>query len=124
MGDKIKLEIDMTIATRQLNIRVPPQLVQEVDEIADVEGIDRSAALKRLIAEGIRQWKVEYAVRLYREGRVSKARAAELAGVSLYEMIDLLRERAMPLQYNLMEAREDIRSLLQAAESSSTGIHN
>ncbi|MEW5985943.1 MAG: UPF0175 family protein [Chloroflexota bacterium] len=114
----------MTIATRQLNIRVPPQLVQEVDEIADVEGIDRSAALKRLIAEGIRQWKVEYAVRLYREGRVSKARAAELAGVSLYEMIDLLRERAMPLQYNLMEAREDIRSLLQAAESSSTGIHN
>jgi len=48
-------------------------------------------------------------------GRISKARAAEMAGVSIYEMIDLVRERSITLPYSLGEAMEDIKAMLERA---------
>ena len=36
-------------------------------------------------------WKVACAPRLYREDRITKERAAEIAGVSVYEIFDAVR---------------------------------
>lgn len=57
----------------------------------------------------------DYALRLYREGQVSKSRAAEVAGVSLWEMIDWIEQAEIPSGYTLAEAMEELRRLMTEA---------
>ena len=52
------------------------------------------------------------AVELYREGKLSLGKAAELAGAkSKWEMLLLLRERGVPLDYTAEDAAEDLQTL-------------
>jgi predicted HTH domain antitoxin len=47
------------------------------------------------------------ALELFREGRVSLGRAAELARIGLAEFIDFAAQRGVPLNYTLEELTED-----------------
>lgn len=49
------------------------------------------------------------AIELYREGRVSLGKAAQLAGLSVREFLYELRKRGIPINYTREEAEEDIR---------------
>lgn len=52
------------------------------------------------------------AVELYREGRLSLGKAAELAGTrSKWEMLMLLSERGVPLDYAAIDAEKDLQTL-------------
>ncbi len=52
------------------------------------------------------------AVALYREGRLSLGKAAELAGVrNKWEMILLLDEKGVSLDYDAEDAESDLRTL-------------
>jgi predicted HTH domain antitoxin len=52
------------------------------------------------------------AVGLYREGRLSLGKAAELAGAkSKWEMLMLLNERGVPLDYTAEDAESDLKTL-------------
>ena len=52
------------------------------------------------------------AVALYREGRLSLGKAAELAGVrNKWEMILLLDEKGVPLDYDAADAEVDLSTL-------------
>lgn len=52
------------------------------------------------------------AVELYREGRLSLGKAAELAGVSTkWEMLALLNERNVPIRYTAEDAENDLNTL-------------
>ena len=53
-------------------------------------------------------WKLEHYVRQYGEGRVTLARAARDAGVSLWEMIDYARARKVSAQYDLEDLKRDL----------------
>ena len=52
------------------------------------------------------------AVALYREGRLSLGKAAELAGLrNKWEMILLLDEKGVPFEYDAQDAATDLRTL-------------
>ncbi|MHB8118318.1 MAG: UPF0175 family protein [Methanothrix sp.] len=52
------------------------------------------------------------AVELYREGGLSLGKAAELAGArSKWEMLMLLSERGVPLDYTADDAKKDLQTL-------------
>jgi predicted HTH domain antitoxin len=51
-------------------------------------------------------------LRLYHKGKVSQSRAAEIAGISLWAMIDLINQAALPAAYTLQEAVEEVRQLV------------
>ncbi|MYK41660.1 MAG: hypothetical protein F4049_15755, partial [Gemmatimonadetes bacterium] len=73
-----------------------------------VEQSDRSTTVRRLLSKAIQQWKLEHYVRLYGDGKLTLARAAHEAGVSLWEMIDYARARKVPAQYDLEELQCDL----------------
>jgi len=50
---------------------------------------------------------------LYREGKVSLWKAAKIAGLSLWEMIDLLAREKVLLNYTIEDLREDIEAALE-----------
>ena len=99
----------------QLNVRLAPELAEQIGEITQEEKLARTDVVRRLLSDSVKQWRLEHAIRLYRKGQVTKARAAEMAGVPLYDMHDLIRQRGIPLHYSLDEAREDMRLILERA---------
>ena len=66
---------------------------------------------RRLLSRTIQQWKLEHHVRLYGDGKLTLARAAREAGVSLWEMMDYARARKVPVQYDLEDLQRDVRTI-------------
>ena len=62
----------------------------------------------------LRHWKIEQAVSRFQKQEITLARAAEEAGLSLYEMMDELQRRGIALdQSTPEEARREIQTLLK-----------
>ena len=95
-------------ATRQLNIRIPDNLLEQLELIAIEEQLDRTTVARKILAEGIGQWRLKHALKLYEKGQVTKERAAEMAGVSIYDIMDELRRQGTLAQYSLEDLREDL----------------
>ena len=55
--------------------------------------------------------KIELAVALYSQGRLSIGKARELAGISLWEFRQLLASRCIAPHYDLADFEEDIATL-------------
>ncbi len=91
-----------------ITIRVPKELRDELEEVARLLGKDKSDIVREILAEGLREKRVEYALRLYREGRVSLWKAARIAGATLWEMIEALGRYGVEVQYTLEDALKDI----------------
>ncbi len=55
--------------------------------------------------------KVEIAIHLYAQGRLSIGKARELAGMTLWEFRQLLASRRIPPHYDVADLDEDITTL-------------
>lgn len=56
------------------------------------EHVEKSSAVRRLLYEALRKWRVEYALKLLSEGRVTISKAAQIAGVDIWEFITKVKE--------------------------------
>ena len=101
-----------TTQSNQINLRVPDEVVSDLDALAEQGRASRIDLARQILLEGIARRKRDLALRLYREGKVSKSRAAETAGVSLWEMMDMIDQAALPTAYTLQDAVEDVRRLV------------
>ncbi len=54
---------------------------------------------------------VKRSVRLYTEEKVSMWKAAQLAGISFYEMMTEIKRHGVPLQYGVEDFEADIKTL-------------
>jgi predicted HTH domain antitoxin len=104
--------MDTTTKSTQINLRVPDEVASDLDALAEQERASRIDLARQILLEGIAHRKRDLALRLYREGKVSKSRAAEIAGISLWEMMDLIDQAALPTTYTLQEAVEEMRRLV------------
>ena len=59
----------------------------------------------------MQEWKLEHDARLCGDGRVSLARAAKEAGVSLWEMMDYASTRKLAAQYDRADFARDLKVL-------------
>lgn len=98
--------------TRTINLRVPDQVVSELDALAKQEHASRVALTRQILLDGLAHRRHATALRLYSEGKVSKSRAAEIAGISLWEMMDMIDQAILPSAYTLQEAVEEVRRLV------------
>ncbi|MEM1985985.1 MAG: UPF0175 family protein [Nitrososphaeria archaeon] len=94
-----------------VSARLPKEKVRFIEKIAEEEKVDKSTILERALEHYIREWRVEKAVELYKDGAVTLSRAAEIADVSVWEMIDLLAQKKIVLQYDVEDFLEDLKAL-------------
>ncbi len=81
--------------TKLTTVRLPENVVKALDERAKEEKTDRTNALRKLLEEAIKVWKVEQAANLYKKGNVSLSVAAKMAELSVGEMMDELVKRGV-----------------------------
>ena len=88
--------------------RVPSDVVEDLRKLERVEHLDRSAAVRKALYSGLRTWKLDYAATLYRDNRVTLARASEEAGVPIRELMEYLHQHKIPMQYDLDDFEHDL----------------
>jgi len=95
--------------------RLPEDLLKDLEMIEKLEQTDRSTTVRKLLYRAVGQWKREYYAKQYGEGKISLPKAAEHAGVSLWEMMDYTRQKKIAAQYDLEDFRKDVQSVLRRA---------
>jgi len=94
-----------------ISLRLPHDTVRKLDEIAGKEGKDRSTLIRELLEHGVREKDIEHAIELYRSGRATGWKAAQIAGVSLWNFYRLLSEKGILIQYSEHDLEEDLKAL-------------
>lgn len=100
-----------------LSVRVPREVKDELERLAKLERRDKAEIAREILVNGVRERRIKVALKLYSEGKVTLWKAAELAGLSLWEMIEELERRGVELQYGLRELEEDLRAALSESSS-------
>ena len=96
------------MATVTLSTRLTDKEACKIDELASSLGLDRGALLKQLIRKGLKETQTERALDAYRHGTISLSRAAEIADLSLRDMLLRLPEQSLELNYDVGELRRDL----------------
>jgi predicted HTH domain antitoxin len=98
----IGVRVSEVIATRLDNA-----LAKEFREIEAEMKTDTSEAARRLLAQGIRAYKRERVLKLLGAGKMTVARAARELGISIYELLDLVKREKVAVSYGIDDLRRD-----------------
>jgi len=91
-----------------VSARLPDDLERELDEYVEEENLERSVAVRKLLSEGLDDWKLEHAVSLLEEGEVSFSRAVELAETDVWNFSEYLEEKDIAW---VEDAEEDLEAV-------------
>lgn len=90
------------------SVRLPKELVEEIEKLSREEGLDKGAFVRKLLIESLKEYKIRRALELYRKGKVSLWRAAEMAGMTYREALGELKRRNITFQYDVEDLESDV----------------
>ena len=100
MGDKI-------------SIILPDDLKEEIDKLKEIHKEEQSSYIRKLLWKSVAQEKLDYAINQYLDDEISLGKSSEIAGISIWEMLDELHKRNIILKYKISEAELEIEKLLK-----------
>jgi predicted HTH domain antitoxin len=96
---------------KTITTRLPEEYVLGIGEIAEIENLDTSGVIRKLLARAIEEWKKEYAVEKYKQGEFSFGQSAKFANVSVWDFPLLLKEKKVPLNMDVEEFKEELNTV-------------
>ena len=78
--------------TSTISVRLDKEVLQDLVKVEKSWQTDRSEAIRRLLVKAIQSWKIQFALEKLREHKISIGKASEQCGISLWEMLDLVKE--------------------------------
>jgi len=90
-------------------VRIPEAIEKEVGRITKVEKLDKSSVLRKILEIGIEEWKKEHALKLLQHGKITLWKASEIAGLTIWEMLELIKQKNISLPIKAEDVIEDIR---------------
>jgi predicted HTH domain antitoxin len=104
---------------QMVGTRLPEDLVRDLETIENAEQSDRATTVRKLLYKAIRDWKLEHYARMYGDGKLSLARAAKEADVSVWEMMDYASSRKVSAQYDVEDFNKDLKAIYSGYSGSS-----
>jgi len=102
--------VDETVT---VSARIQKSQMEEIERLAAQRGVDKSAIIRELLATAIHDQKIEEALNQVRTLRITVWKAAESAGVTYREMLDLLKARNVPFPLSPGELRREIEDIFK-----------
>ncbi|MCZ7357694.1 MAG: UPF0175 family protein [Candidatus Methanoperedens sp.] len=96
-----------------VSARIPDDVFKELESFMKEESLEKSASIRKLLAEGLQHWKEERALKLLEEGKVTFLKAAQMAGLSVWDFADLVREKGVVWVKSEKFVDSDIKKALQ-----------
>lgn len=91
--------------------RLPEEVIRDLELVESIEQTDRSTTIRKLLAKAARDWKLAHFADAYAGGKLSAAKAASEAGVSVWEMQAYLKQNKVPSQYDAEEWEQDLKAV-------------
>lgn len=98
--------------TKFVGARLEPEIVRVIDLTAKEEHIDRSAALKELVGYGRQKLLEKKAIEMYREGRISVDKAADMLSATVSETMKLFSNAGIKSEETLEEYKTGVKLLI------------
>jgi len=98
------------MGTTTLSMRVETSEARRLAEAARASGMERSAFLKSALRRGAKDLLIEQVMADYRRGDISLSRAAELAGISLHDLLIRMEPLGVELNYSAKDLEKDLHS--------------
>lgn len=95
--------------TEYISFRTVPEVIRKLKKAIFFDKRSQASEIRFIFEVGLRERLKEIAAEKYLNNEVTIEKAAVMADVSIYEMIELLKEKKIP--YNL-----DIRAVMESAE--------
>ena len=96
---------------KTITTRLPEKYVLGLKTVAEREGLDTSAAIRKLLSRALDEWRQDYAVEQYKLGKFSFGQAARFSEVSVWEFPGILRDKKVPIPYDSEELEADLRAI-------------
>jgi len=76
-----------------VSVRIPEEIDKEIRRMAKQARVSKSAILREILELGLYEKKLRQAIKWYIRGRFSLDDAADYLGISIFEFIDIMKER-------------------------------
>ncbi|MEE8401819.1 MAG: ribbon-helix-helix protein, CopG family [Candidatus Hydrothermarchaeaceae archaeon] len=101
-----------------VQVRLPPKSIKEIDQLGDKLGSTRSEVIRKALKEGIGRIKAEMALKEYIENKITLCRAALASEMSIAEFAEYASGKGIPfIRYPSKEAERDLERLRNHAGS-------
>lgn len=77
---------------RVTGVRFDAELEKAVREVVKQESVDKSTALRMLVGEGYKEWKLKRALQHLKEGKISIWQASKIAGMTLWDFTAIVKK--------------------------------
>ncbi|MDZ7770661.1 MAG: UPF0175 family protein [Woeseiaceae bacterium] len=81
-----------------ISARIPEDDEAALEEVAALVNEDKSSVIRKALREGLTELRIRRAIEQYQSGAVSTNQAAQIAGVSIAEWLEIARERNLTSQ--------------------------
>ena len=99
------------MATELVSARFQKEDTAVIEEIAKEEKTDKTTALKKIFFLGAKQYRLDKAIKQYQEGKAGIGKAAHIARISLWEMMEKLKEKNIPNPLTAQDYKEGLKNL-------------
>jgi len=97
-----------------ISIRPTEEIERKLGRLIGIEKTEKSALIRRILDIGIDEELKKHALELFRDKKVSLAKAAEIADISVREMMDLIKEKGISLHISIEDIREDFEAAMRS----------
>lgn len=74
-----------------VSIRMSEELEDELRGFIEAEGIEKSAAIRKLLQKSLKEWKEETAIKLLSEGKLTFSAAAGFSGLDVWSFAEKIK---------------------------------
>lgn len=96
---------------KNVSIRLSEDFMKEAEKLAKLAIVDKSVIIREALEKGFADIKLKIAVEMFGKGKASTSEAAEIADLSIGEMMDELVKRGLRADIT----KEDIKNSLKIA---------
>ena len=94
-----------------ISTRVSKEVEEDINKLAKERNIEKTLMLREVIIKGLADLKLDYALDLYKKGKITMWKAADMAEISLWEIMEIVKQEHIPSKYTLEDAKEDLRQV-------------
>ncbi len=76
-----------------ISVRLDEKTQKELLKVERIWKADRSEVIRRLLYNALREWKIQNSLELLSQRKISLGKAAEESEISIWEMLDVIKER-------------------------------
>lgn len=96
-----------------ITTRVDDKEAFDIRLIEKEEKLDRSAVVRRLLSKAVLDWKIEKALKQYKEKKITMGKVAEIIGLPLRETLAIASSRGIAFQYSVKDLEEDFKEAIK-----------